>query len=638
MAAEKSRIGIAVALGAAVVACAIALPMATGVPADQVGRLGVPVPKADCGPGSHPETDLQGRVPKDDWATGRNQQGYDCNLELVHHRGTSGGFKVQRYTDSQGNVCAFYDSTRMIGIDVVQNLLNGTGLGVVVLDMNDPANPVKTANLITPAMLTPHESLLVNQERGLLVAEMGTLATAPGVMDVYDVKTDCRHPKLLSSTTAGYFGHESGLTVDGKTWWVGGAVGMNLSAVDLTDPRNPKRIFNESGHLFHGLRLSDDGNTLYVADLGTFNSNSVLDNPGLRIYDVSEVQSRQPDPEIRLIGQLTWDDVSIPQVAEPFTRDGHDYLLEVDEFSDLMGDGWTFPINQGPVGAARIINVDDPANPFVVSDLRLEVHQMEHREETLQDRGASTVIGGYAGHYCSVPTREEPTLVGCSMIGSGLRIFDISDLTAPREVAYWNHPSSLGASALSQPAWDIERNSVWYTDGTGGFWALRLTNGVRIQREGLACRRDGAPVDDADADGLTDEVETYGVRVRQDVYRQPGAEPRRTTIGRVVTDPCRRDTDGDGLSDRREVTGIRIDERIVRSRRNGGAYHLGLRRSDPTNVDTDGDGLTDRQEVTGSANRRHDRHRTDPARADTDYGGVADGREVKVKHTDPARV
>ncbi len=65
------------------------------------------------------------------------------------------------------------------------------GLGVVVLDMENRRSRCKTANLMTPAMLSPHESLLVTG-RGLLAAVMGNLATAPGILDVYDISADCR--------------------------------------------------------------------------------------------------------------------------------------------------------------------------------------------------------------------------------------------------------------------------------------------------------------------------------------------------------------------------------------------------------------------------------------------------------------
>lgn len=442
-------------------------------------ETGPPVAVAQCGPGSRPETGLQGRVPAEDHASGRAAQGYTCNAEEIGHVGSTGGFKVLAYTDAQGNRCAFYDSTRFFPTDALTNVANGTGLGVVVLDMTDPARPRQTANLTTPGMLTPHESLLVNETRGLLVAVMGNAYAHPGVLDVYDVRTDCRRPRLLSSTPSAVLGHESGLSADGRTFWSAGAGGSTLAAVDLTVPTLPRTIYAKDDVYYHGLRLSADGNTMYVANLGTPNENSVLDRPGLHVLDVSEVQARKPGAQVRLLSDLSWPSVSIPQVAEPFTRGGHRYLLEVDEFADIFGDDLSVDFESGAVGAARIINVDDPRRPFVVSDVRLEVHQPENRtEEVMADPGGTSPIGGYTAHYCSVPTTDNPKLAACSMINSGLRVFDISDVEAPREVAYFNRPTPSGSIAMAQPAWDPATGSVWFSDGASGFYAVRLTNGV----------------------------------------------------------------------------------------------------------------------------------------------------------------
>src|SRR5690242_18374630 len=49
-------------------------------------------PRAHCGPGSKPEPGIQGRVP-----AGSATNGLWCNVSLVAHQGTSGGFKVLRY-------------------------------------------------------------------------------------------------------------------------------------------------------------------------------------------------------------------------------------------------------------------------------------------------------------------------------------------------------------------------------------------------------------------------------------------------------------------------------------------------------------------------------------------------------------
>src|SRR5207247_429151 len=64
-----------------------------------------PTPKARCGPGSRPETGVQGRVSNADVARGRAAKGYTCNADLVSHYGTSGGFKVFRYVDPVGHEC-----------------------------------------------------------------------------------------------------------------------------------------------------------------------------------------------------------------------------------------------------------------------------------------------------------------------------------------------------------------------------------------------------------------------------------------------------------------------------------------------------------------------------------------------------
>ncbi|WP_341924507.1 hypothetical protein [Nocardioides psychrotolerans] len=440
-------------------------------------RLPSATPQARCqGPDDRLETGRQGRVPLTDYTSGRFRRGYQCNTVQVAQQGGSGGFKVLRYRDKTGRVCAFYDSTLLFPRDVLFNAIQG--LGVVVLDMTNPSKPRKTAQLTSTAMLSPHESLLVNQRRGILAAVLGNPATNVGVVDLYDVRTDCRKPRLLSSSRQAAFGHESGFSPDGRTFWVAGAAGQNLTAVDITKPREPRKIFEQSQVNYHGLRFSQDGRTMYVANLGT--QQGPVETVGLRVLDVSAIQDRRRDPKVRVVSDLTWGSVSLPQVAEPFTRNGRPYLLEVDEYQNFSGDQ--------AVGAARIIDIADPRRPKVVSDLRLAVHQPANRQSQLLDPGAAIPVQGYAGHYCSVPYPTNPKIVACSMIASGLRLFDISNLEKPREIGYFNrpillgsktlNPTALGAFAMSQPAWDVERRQVWYSDGNSGFYVVGLRGGI----------------------------------------------------------------------------------------------------------------------------------------------------------------
>lgn len=429
------------------------------------------VARADCGPGSRPETGVQGRVPTEDHDSGRVERGYECNAELVAHVPGTGGFKTLRYTDDNGHTCAYYDSTRFFPTDAVMQAR--TGFGVIVLDMTDPRHPVKTATLTSLAMLSPHESLLVHPARGLLGAVMGNAFASVGILDLYDLREDCRHPKLLSTTRSALLGHESGWSPDGRTFYATGSGGQSLTAIDISEPARPVPLFETYGVNYHGLRLSADGRRMFVANIGNDLSGG-LPGAGLRVLDVSEVHDREPNPSVHVLGDLAWSGGSIPQVAQPFTRDGRHYLFEVDEFAR----GRTSP-EDWSVGAARIIDVEDPRHPVVVSDVRLEVHQPEQRRTAYGDPGAGSPLGGYSAHYCSLPYPRDPKIAACSMIASGLRVFDISDLRHPREVAYFNRPEpGEAASAMAQPAWDVARRSVWFTDTGLGFYAVRLTNGV----------------------------------------------------------------------------------------------------------------------------------------------------------------
>ena len=443
-----------------------------------------PTPQAPCGPGAKPETDIQGRVPQKDFDDGRAAEGYRCNTRQVSHQGSTGGFKVWRYRDSQGHVCAYYDSTLLFPKDVLFNAAKG--LGVIVLDMSDPAHPRQTATLTSPAMLSPHESLLLNKKRGLLGGVLGNPGTTVGILDLYRVRDDCRHPQLLSSTDTALLGHESGWAPDGRTFYASSTGGNTFAAIDTTHPRSPKTIFVQYGVNYHGMRVSHDGRTLYVADIGN-PTGAQISGGGLRILDVSQIQDRRANPQVKVVSDLTWPEESIPQVPEPFVRGGRHYLLEVDEYANYSLTGALSPGDE-PVGAARIIDIQDPRHPVVVSNLRLQVHQPDARNgDERNDPGASIPVQGYAGHYCSVPTRKDPRIVACSMIISGLRVFDISSLRHPQEVGYFNkplvgtkpdNPTAMSSFAMSEPAWDLKRHSIWYTDGNTGFYDVKLTNGI----------------------------------------------------------------------------------------------------------------------------------------------------------------
>src|SRR6185312_9110713 len=193
-------------------------------------------PRAVCGPGSKPEPGIQGRVP-----AGSATSGLHCNVDLVAHQGTSGGFKVWRYVDTHGRECAFYDTALLYPVNALK--LDGTSQGVAVLDMSDPAHPKQTDTLTELPMLSPHESLNLNAKRGLLAAVTGNPTTYPGVVSIYSVRDDCRHPVLQSTRPVARLGHESGFAPDGRTFYATGTARKSITAVDVSDPKNPHAVW-----------------------------------------------------------------------------------------------------------------------------------------------------------------------------------------------------------------------------------------------------------------------------------------------------------------------------------------------------------------------------------------------------------
>ena len=436
-----------------------------------------PTPKAQCGPGSKPEAE-QGRVPAADYKNGRAAEGYTCNLALVGRDGSNAGFRVYRYIDTAGHECAFYDSGPLFPFQVFLSSPGHTA-GVFVLDMSDPAHPKQTATLTTPAMISPHESLNLNVTRGLLAADMGNALTLPGWVDIYDVKSDCLHPKLLSSTPLGILGHEGTFSPDGNTFWVSSGGFSTITAIDVSDPAVPKFLTLLTAYRSHGLNVSDDGNRLYVAILPGSGT------PGLVILDVSDIQKRVANPTVKLISQTTWPDVSIPQVPIPVTIGGHPYLVEVDEYATAGGSPIPSAAADASVGGARIIDIADEKKPKVTSTIKLEANLVKNRGTEASDNGMKSSLQGYAGHYCNVPQRTDPGIMACSFIASGLRVFDIRDPQHPRELAYYNAPPSMGTTsqspsnyAMSAPTFVPGRSEIWYSDGNSGFYDVHLANGV----------------------------------------------------------------------------------------------------------------------------------------------------------------
>ncbi|MGH3431303.1 MAG: LVIVD repeat-containing protein [Thermocrispum sp.] len=378
------------------------------------------VPAAACGPGSAPETGLQGQVPLADRQSGRSQRAYSCNLELL------GRYQGQ----GQATVGASYGHCQYLGT-IISGTPRAKSPGVNVVDLSDPKNPRLAGSLRSPAMLGgTWETLKVNTKRGLLAA----VSVGPGsggvFFSVYDVKTDCAKPRLLNSVAGTDLtlplpipGHEGGWSPDGKTYWATGAAAGTIAAIDVANPKLPKVVYlGSTGLANHGFGVSQDGNRIYVANIAP---------AGFTTFDATDIQRRKLFPRLRRISDISWSDGLISQHAIPFTDGGRPYLLAVDEFGS---------------GGARVIDISDERDPRVVRKLKLEINRPEHADRRAEDTSQNGVFG-YEAHYCSLDRLTDPTALACGWTQSGIRVFDMRDPLDPREIAYFTPPGQVGKNS-----------------------------------------------------------------------------------------------------------------------------------------------------------------------------------------------
>jgi hypothetical protein len=101
-----------------------------------------------------------------------------------------------------------------------------------------------------------------------------------------------------------------------------------------------------------------------------------------------------------------------------------------------------------PFPMARIYDISDEANPALVSKLMLETHDPKNCDQVVPDIAGLSIFT-YGSHYCSIDNRDNATALACSYFNSGVRVFDIRDPARPKEIAYYNPPSTASVPGSS---------------------------------------------------------------------------------------------------------------------------------------------------------------------------------------------
>jgi len=477
------------------------------------GLVGPTVAKtASCAAGDHAEPALQGQIPAVVRANGFN--GYNCNLAQVGQVVSAAGVGLATFKDDHGHFCAYFS----VGL--------GPNGSTEAVDITDPANPVVTATLTTPAMAQPRETLRVNARRQLLAA----FKDSKSDFDIYDLSQDCRTPRLLASLqmepgvngglaeAKAVIGHDANFSVDGLTYYDGEGQSRTYTAIDVSDPTRPKVIsqidlsaaplahagFNGFGH---GLSLSDDGNRAYVVSIGLptaaqLASPDFQPSDGIYVLDTSEIQARKPAPRAKVISALAFRNGSAAQHTLAIKIGGKPYVIFVDEVGGGgipgMASGGTVQeaCNAGltPFSMGHIIDISDETKPKLVAELALETHDLANCSKVAPDTVGEGLFV-YGSHICSVDNRENATALACGYWESGIRVFDIRHPARPKEIAYFNPapapgadvklPLGLGpqkptvANSCGAPAgFDFDRKLLISQCMRSGLLVLRFENGA----------------------------------------------------------------------------------------------------------------------------------------------------------------
>ena len=378
------------------------------------------VPQATCRSGDRVETGVQGEVPLSDRKSGRSRRGYNCNIDLVG----------QLQNEGTGITSASYKQCTYTGTSFPTNLLNRKPAGVNVIDASDPARPRRTAVLNEPAALGgTWESLKVNEARGLLVGTAVGILEGAGYISVYDIATDCAHPRLLNRGAGSQLTmpipittHEGDFSPDGKTYWASGVAPGYISAVDLTDPSRPMVVWSGVvGISAHGMGFTPDGETMYLSNLA-----------GLTMIDVSAIQNRKPRTIVsRLaphIGQKFWSDGQITQHSIYVTYGGKPHVFSMDEAGS---------------GGAKLFDARRSSNLTLRNAIKLAINLPRNQTRAVASAGGNGPFA-YESHYCSVDRPIDPRRMACGWIQSGIRLFDISDPDRFREIGYYNPGAQVG--------------------------------------------------------------------------------------------------------------------------------------------------------------------------------------------------
>lgn len=519
------RLGLA--LGLSLAAAALGLLTTPAAVSAQTRPFLGPLPAPDCQPGDRIPKGVDGQITAAERASGASTKPYNCNLAIIgEYAGQGAGHQLMWYGHCAYVTTEGYEA----GQKEVPPLLHP---GIQVLDVSSQSDPKYITNLDDPASLYDWEDGSVNGGRALLgTAESWEGSGPQPAVAFYDL-SDCAHPRLLASVQlpdANLLAHGGNFAYDGKTYWISALANAHVAAIDVTDPTHPKELIDwtfpdgqaggVSAHqACHRISLNQftvdghpPGSLLFCGVVGQMVRPGVFSSGnGLVIYDVSQVQDRQPHPVIKVVSTLYWKNGNVAIEPDLAFIHGKAFLGVGDEFGSGGGDYPKAAIRAcsaglPPFGMERLIDISDIAKPKLVAQLMIGVDDPKNCARTENDITATMGGYGYSSHDCTFDNPRDAKLLACSGHQAGVRVFDIHDPRRPREIAYFvgpapPDPSEIDPGSLlnsfqrikppinfswskahSRFVWRDGELYLWVISSHGGFYTLKFENQKEISR------------------------------------------------------------------------------------------------------------------------------------------------------------
>jgi hypothetical protein len=318
------------------------------------------------------------------------------------------------------------------------------GGGIAVVDVKDPRRP-RQVGVIPPKQGVTQRELRADAGLGVLyvLAFSNTIGSGANggfnQLQVFDIKADCRTPKLLSAYDFGVrTPHEFFVWKDPKNpgrvlaYVTTTLFAPDITVVDLTDPTAPELLTTydtgvdqldnaqaaaESGSGYaHSIAVSDDGTRAYLGtwDYGTY------------VADTSRVADPDGVPVILPLGLQKLDYGANVHGTVPLP--GRPFAVMVQEDYANAGTGC-------PFGHLRMGDFTDPAAPVLAGEYKLPENDCERSM-----RANATFTAHNQTTF--------PSLALLTWYAGGLRAVDVSDPYRPVEAGAFVPKATKDAPSL----------------------------------------------------------------------------------------------------------------------------------------------------------------------------------------------